>query len=59
MTLNKTEIIVASITALILFYIIIPKNEQQIEKEEIMVETPAIEAWKDTHEKWDGTEGDI
>ena len=50
--MNKLEILVASITALILFYIIIPKEKPTTKQEEIIEEIPAIEAWIDTHEKW-------
>ena len=57
--MNKLEILVASITALILFYIIIPKEKTTTKQEEIIEEIPAIEAWIDTHEKWNGEIGDI
>ena len=57
--MNKLEILVASITALILFYIIIPKEKPTTKQEEIIDEIPAIEAWIDTHEKWNGEIGDI
>ena len=57
--MNKLEILVASITALILFYIIIPKEKPTTKQEEIIEEIPAIEAWIDTHEKWNGEIGDI
>ena len=57
--MNKLEILVASITALILFYIIIPKEKSTTKQEEIIEEIPAIEAWIDTHEKWNGEIGDI
>ena len=57
--MNKLEILVASITALILFYIIIPKEKHTTKQEEIIEEIPAIEAWIDTHEKWNGEIGDI
>ncbi len=57
--MNKIEIVISSLIALILLYIFIPKDKIQIEKEEITSEIPSIEAWKDTHEKWDGTDGDV
>ena len=57
--MNKIEIIISSLIGIVLFYIIIPKNNNKIKEEELTLEIPAIEAWKDTHEKWDGTEGDI
>tara|TARA_A100001011_G_scaffold396360_1_gene494000 strand:- start:356 stop:775 length:420 start_codon:yes stop_codon:yes gene_type:complete len=57
--MNKLEILVASITALILFYIIIPKEKPTTKQEEIIEEIPAIEAWIDTHEKWNGKIGNI
>ena len=57
--MNKLERLVASITALILFYIIIPKEKPTTKQEEIIEEIPAIEAWIDTHEKWNGKIGDI
>ena len=57
--MNKIEIIISSLIGIVLFYIIIPKNNNKIKEEEITFEIPAIEAWKDTHEKWDGAWGDI
>ena len=57
--MNKIEIIISSLIGIVLFYIFIPKNNNKIKEEELTLEIPAIEAWKDTHEKWDGTEGDI
>ena len=57
--MNKIEIIISSLIGIVLFYIIIPKNNNKIKEEEITFEIPAIEAWKDTHDRWAGTEGDI
>ena len=57
--MNKLEIILSSLIAITLIYVIIPKDKPTIKQEETVVEIPAIEAWKDTHEKWDGDIGDI
>ena len=51
--MNKIEIIISSLIGIVLLYIIIPKNNNKIKEEETTFEIPAIEAWKDTHEKWD------
>ena len=56
--MNRIEIIISSLIALILLYTFIPKDKIEI-KEDIIEEIPVIQAWKDTHEKWDGTDGDI
>ena len=57
--MNKIEIIISSLIGIVLFYIIVPKNNNKIKEEESKFEISAIEAWKDTHKKWDGTDGDI
>ena len=57
--MNRIEIIVLSLIGIVLFYIIVPKNNNKIKEEEFNSEISAIAAWKDTHEKWDGTDGDI
>ena len=57
--MNKLEIILSSLIAITLIYVIIPKDKSVVTQEETVVEIPAIEAWIDTHEKWDGNIGDI
>ena len=56
--MNRLEITIASLIGIILFYILIPREKPKVQ-EEILEEIPVIEAWIDTHEKWDGTDGDI
>ena len=56
--MNRLEITIASLIGIILFYILIPREKPEVQ-EEILEEIPVIEAWIDTHEKWDGTDGDI
>ena len=59
MTLNKTEIIIASLTALILFYIIIPKEDKKIKQELAVTDESPIQVKRDTHETWDGSIGEF
>ena len=59
MTLNRTEIIIASLTALILFYIIIPKEDKKIKQELVVTDESPIQVKRDTHETWDGSIGEF
>ena len=58
--MNKLEIIIASLTALVVLYIIIPKDKKDLEPEVTVEENLPIVAWLDTQEHpWDGTMRDV
>ena len=46
--MNKLEIIIASLTALVVLYIIIPKDKKDLESEVVVEENLPIVAWLDT-----------
>ena len=48
--MNRIEIIVASLTAIIILYILVPKEEPYVEPQVSLEEDLPIVAWKDQHE---------
>ena len=58
--MNRLEVIIASLTALVVLYIFIPKDKKDLEPEVVVEENYPIVAWLDTQEHpWDGTMRDV